>query len=532
MLRSLLYFFSWQSFRPLRRILLWVPFYFLAVFVAKGNDFVPSALTSGMKSVVNLHGDWKTAEGLNKTVPFVEADLSQLEISCQFDISLSEYQTDACYLYFEALAWSAEIYLNGRLLKVTEDPFAEQLLPLNKKWLKATGNEVRVVLDRSGSTRPLYPEPFIGIHRQAHVLVTDVGAEIVSPPQYLLFASKAILLAPWSEITGFGNDLAVVKQYTSGIFAMPSDLPIVLAFRPSNAAMQWLSGQGRQLVYIPETVDSIGFYNAYPIGGGGRVLHPDFWRDTQLKPMKGYGSFQQWEALKAPRVEGGNRVALLSLMLIPILGLLVIRLGLPRVYETLPEYLSKTKIYLELIGNNKFLKSGQKLLMGLIRILITTTTLTLYIYYLSESGSLDRLNLLSEKSIPYQFFRTGNASAPAIFGVVFLIILLSNGLKYAFLNLAGGIYRVGGLASSVQALDVFASFPLNLLSLLPLTFMFFTEPEIGTVLLYVWYGLFLVYMARRVVLIYAGISRLYSFSASLKFLYICILEILPWFLLL
>lgn len=500
--------------------------------MGKGSGLVPSALTSGLKSVEDLQGNWFGPDGKVTAVPFVDEQLSQLDLFYRFDLPLEGYQEEQFYLYFEAVAWSAEVYLNGFLLKVTKDPFAEQLLPLERKWLLSQGNKVRVVMNSKGKERALYPQPFLGIHRQAHILVTDVEAEIVPEPEYSMLARKAMLLAPWSEEGGYQDDLSTVKRCAKGIFAMPSDLPICLAFRPSNASMQWLVASKRTLVFVPEGIDSLGFYNSYPIGGGARVLHPEFWRDNTFRPKGGYGKFQSWDELKAPRTGKDNRVALLSLMLVPILGLLVIRLGLPRVYETLPEYLGKTKIYLELIGNNKFLKSGQKLLMGLIRLLITTTALTLYVYFLSESGSLDRLNILSENSIPYQFFQEGSSSAFEIFGVIFLVILLCNGLKYVLLDLAGGIYRIGGLASSIQALDVFASFPLNLLSILPLAFLFFTEPEIATVMLWVWYGLFLVYMVRRVILIYAGISRLYSFSASLKFLYICTLEILPWLLLL
>jgi hypothetical protein len=80
-------------------------------------------------------------------------------------------------------------------------------------------------------------------------------------------------------------------------------------------------------------------------------------------------------------------------------------------------------------------------------------------------------------------------------------------------------------------LDVFAAYPLNLVPMLPATFIFFLDPLVGSVILRIWALLFLLYGIRRVWLIYTGLGRLFQISVSLKILYICTLEILPWLLL-
>jgi hypothetical protein len=90
---------------------------------------------------------------------------------------------------------------------------------------------------------------------------------------------------------------------------------------------------------------------------------------------------------------------------------------------------------------------------------------------------------------------------------------------------------VHGFSTTIQNLDVFAAFPLVVLPFIPASFIFFLEPHAGKVVMYIWLALFMVYSVRRVYLIYSGLGRLYQISGSLKFLYICTLEILPWLLL-
>ena len=495
-------------------------------------EYVPSPLTAGLRPLLDLSGEWRSDQGNNVVVPFVDEESSGMQLSRWLTLPGDRDKDKQLYLYIEAVAWHAEIYLNDHLLKVSEDPFAEHLIPIEKDWISPEGDHLRIVMDRNGQDFLMYPKPFIGIFRGVYLLETDTVSTLPVFSEPLAFADQAIVLAPWSEEHSFLKDEVVLGKYTRGLFAIPPDIPVFTPFRPSNAALAELEASGRKLLFSVEGVDSIAFYNAYPMARKPEILHPEFWRMGNERPTSEYGQFQSWTELRMPKTGPLNRVALLSLLLLPVLGLLVVRLGIPKVYDSLPEYLSRTKIFLELIGNNKYLKTGQRFLMNLVRISVVSAAVSLFLYYLSESGSLYRLNVWSDSSVLYEFLSGNDLSAFEILGFTFLVLLAMNVGKYFLLNMAGGIFRLNSFSATVQALDVFSSFPLNLLPLLPLVFIFFVDYEIGSILLIVFYVFFFAFLLRRIILIFTGISRLFSFSVSLKFLYICTFEILPWVLLL
>jgi hypothetical protein len=187
---------------------------------------------------------------------------------------------------------------------------------------------------------------------------------------------------------------------------------------------------------------------------------------------------------------------------------------------------------MELIASSKFLKEEQRLMMNLVRIFFFATTLSLYLYYLSVSGNWARLNVLSTNSLLYQLYAGTDYSLYAIFFQVFAAALALTLLKYFILNLTASVYRIHNLGSVVQSLDVFASFPVNLLPMVPGAVIFFLDTDQGRICLSIWYTLMLIYILRRVVLTYSGLGRLFQLSTSLKILHICTLEISPWIFLL
>jgi hypothetical protein len=277
--------------------------------------------------------------------------------------------------------------------------------------------------------------------------------------------------------------------------------------------------------------DSIASYNAYPYAKEADHKNLLFWRDENLKPSGNYGKYQSQIDIISPGLTPPDQVSLLFFLLIPVLSMLGLKILAPRVYGNLGEYITKTKIYLELIADNKFLKVEQRWLMNLLRMIITSVSLALFIYYVELSGQWAILNVFATHSILYEALAGSLQPLWQLFLEIFGIVAFLNLLKYFVFNMVGTVFRVFNLGSSLQNLDVLASFPMNLIPWLPASFVFFLEPTFGTVMLHVWGILFLLYGARRLSLLYAGLSRLYQVSGSLKILYICTLEILPWVLL-
>lgn len=499
---------------------------------AAAIPFYPSELTAGMRPLLNLHGEWTDEENKRVEVPFQDMERASMLLHRNFALPALETLPDTLFLYFEGVAWSSEIYLNGRLIAITEDPFAEYLFAIDKQYIKPDDNQIEVRLSRAGQDFFLYPQHFIGIFRQVLFLATDPSGPFPELPQAAKDTKHALVLAPWTQAQGYLQDTLAISSLLDGFFSVPKGAVVYFPFRPSSRALALAAHYGAKVVPVGEMPDSLGFYNSYPVSYANEPLVTPFWRMADQRPASDYGRFLTEAQVRAPHVMPLDKLALLIFLLLPVVVLLLLKLLLPRVFSALPEYLTRSNIYMELIASSKFLKEEQRLMMNLVRIFFFATTLSLYLYYLSVSGNWARLNVLSANSLLYQLYAGTDYSLYAIFFQVFAATLALTLLKYFILNLTASVYRIHNLGSVVQSLDVFASFPVNLLPMVPGAVIFFLDSDQGRICLSIWYGLMLIYILRRVVLTYSGLGRLFQLSTSLKILHICTLEISPWIFLL
>ena len=493
--------------------------------------FYPSELTGGLLPVADLQGEWIDEEDRRVAVPFQDVERREMLLHRNFDLPGFEGLSDTLYLYFEGLAWSAEVYLNDRLIAVTDDPFAEHLFQIKKEYFLPVQNRVEVRLNRNGLDYFLYPEHFVGVFRQALVLVAHPSAAFPALPEMVVDAKKALVLAPWTLENGFLYDTLAMTAMLDGLFSVPKGTTVYFPFRPSSFALSTAARLGAR-VATGATPDSLGFYNAYPVSNAMQPLLTPFWRQQDQRPASHYGHYIGLKQVTAPLVLPLDKVALLIFLLAPIIVMLLMKLLAPRIFSALPEYLTRSKIYLELIASNKFMKEEQRLLMNLARIFFLSITIALYLYYLRVTGGWDRLNVFSSRSLLYEIYAGTDYSLYVLFLQVFGVVAILTLLKYGLLNFIASIYRLHNLGSAAQSLDVFASFPVNLLPLIPGAVIFFLDARQGAIGLIIWYVLMLLYLLRRVVLVYGGIGRLFPLSVSLKILYVCTLEISPWIFLL
>jgi hypothetical protein len=133
---------------------------------APSIPFTPSELTGGMRPLLDLHGEWVDADNQRVEVPFQDLEREDILLHRSFVLPDLASLPDTLFLYFEGVAWSSEIYLNGRLIAITEDPFAEYLFTVDKQYIYPESNRLEVRLSREGQDFFLYPQHFIGIFRQ------------------------------------------------------------------------------------------------------------------------------------------------------------------------------------------------------------------------------------------------------------------------------------------------------------------------------------------------------------------------------
>lgn len=504
----------------------------LMVNGAKGQskevEFFRSEVTGGLAPILDLRGKWVDVDEGSITVPFCDQKKKRRDLGRVFDLPGYAALPEKLFLYFEGLSWSAEVRLNGALLAVTEDPFAEYLLPLQKEWLHPVGNQLEVVLRETGPSKPLFPGRFLGIYRQVFILGPDSLNRTARVPRKAISAKRAVVVAPWTATEGIVHDTQAVAQALQGIFAYPDPDPVYFPFRPSAQSMELAARLGVTVLLDIAGADSICFYNRYPVSPEAGAFFGRFWRDEKNRPTEVYGKYFSVDSLEHRDLASPDKVALLILLLGPVLMMLLLKLITPRIYSSLPEYLTKTKIYLELIAGAKFLKDQQRWAMNLTRMVFTSVFVSLYIYYVSLSGDWTRLNIVSSESFLYHYFEGSTPSLLQIFLQVLGVVVGLNLFKYFMLNLSGSIFRVFGFSATLQNLDIFASFPLNLLPIIPGAVIFFLEADTGHILLHVWHALILIYFIRRLILVFNGLTKLFQFSTGIKILYICSLELAPW----
>jgi hypothetical protein len=491
-------------------------------------EFYRSEITRGLAPILDLRGKWLDVDDGSITVPFCDQKSDRRDLGKLFDVPDYTGLPSKVFLYIEGLSWTAEVKLNGALLAVTEDPFSEYLLPLQKEWLNPVGNKLEVILRRSGPSKPLYPNRFLGIYRQIFILGPDSLERAPRIPQKTVSASRAVVIAPWTIENGIVYDTLAVGKALQGMFAYPEPDPVYFPFRPSAQTMDLAARLGVKVLLDIGGADSVAFYNKYPVSPEAGAFFGRFWRDEKNRPTEVYGTYFSQESLERRDLALPDKIALLTLLLGPVLMMLLLKLITPRLYASLPEYLTKTKIYLELIAGAKFLKDQQRWAMNLMRMVFTAIFVSLYLYYVSLSGDWTRLNILSSESFLYHYFEGTMPSLYQIFMQVLGVVAGLNLLKYFMLNLTGSIFRVFGFSSTLQNLDIFASFPLNFLPILPGAVIFFLAAETGTVLMHVWHALILIYFLRRLILVFNGLTKLFQFSTGIKILYICSLELAPW----
>lgn len=490
--------------------------------------FYRSEVTNGLAPVLDLRGRWLDVDEGSITVPFCDQETDRRDLGRVFDLPGYDSLPEKLYLYFEGLSWSAEVRLNGSLMGVTEDPFSEYLFPLNKEWLRPSGNQLEVVLRRTGPSKPLFPNRFLGIYRQVFILGPDSLNRTARVTRKTVTAKRAVVIAPWTTANGIVHDSLAIGPALNGIFAYPDPDPVYFPFRPSAQSMEIAAQLGVTVLLDISGADSICFYNNYPVSPEAGAFFGRFWRDDKNRPTEVYGKYFDVDSLQSRDLDVPDKIALLILLIVPVLMMLLLKLVAPRIYSTFPEYLTKTKIYLELIAGAKFLKDQQRWAMNLMRMTFTSVFVSLYIYYVSLSGDWSHLNILSSGSFLYQYFEGSSPSLYQIFLQVMGVVVGFNLFKYFMLNLSGSIFRVFGFSATLQNLDIFASFPLNLLPIVPGAVIFFLEADTGNILLHVWHALILIYFLRRLLLVFNGLTKLFQFSTGIKILYICSLELAPW----
>ena len=77
-----------------------------------------------------------------------------------------------------------------------------------------------------GVSKPFYPLHFLGVFRQVAILRADGAADVPLPLKKAQNPTKAVMIAPWAEGSGFSHDSLAVSSVLKGLYSIPPGIPI------------------------------------------------------------------------------------------------------------------------------------------------------------------------------------------------------------------------------------------------------------------------------------------------------------------
>jgi hypothetical protein len=489
------------------------------------HRFIPSPATYRLEPYLSLTGTWLLGETLEPTeVPFCTHTLEPLQL--KKDFFLPQRPDDTLYIYFEGLAWDAEVYLNDRLLRLHDDPFRALLIPVPPALFNPQWNELRLRLtfdpDDQSHHRLI---PFLGIHKPSFILQRADAPLLYAFPS-LSQADTAIGLAPYSPEYLYNLSSADAQSWATEL-RRRGFRTVYLPYTSRQRLYQVFDQVGLELQVRPPPV--LAWWNAPPFTRPltGTLLNP---LDSTLTPAR-----VVWRSPPAqPQVFAtGVLVAVLLSGLLALVGwklrdarsfadiLAWVRLGTKRYDAAHPHYYTNRVVLLQVL-------SGLRLLAWA----FLGTTLCLF----SAPG-------LASPGIPMPSLTSwlGSWLEPLLTSpwslFTFWVLLLFGWelTRLAFIVIPALAFRQPDWPVRFRALSILSDFPWLLLLCTGALWLQLTvasgaavpEPSV------LWLaGMALILRAWGLLNLLTGLNAVTRWPPSAILLYFCVLEVLPWLLLL
>jgi len=473
----------------------------------------------------NLSHAWRDPYDKEWRAPFWDSDTKELILSRYFDLPKN---TDSLYLYFEGLAWTSSIYLNDRLLLIHRDPFRDILIPLDSAWLKPMNNQLKVVIENKGEPTPFFHAPAIGIHKQVWLLSLSQAKQYF-PTMPLAFPKDSIVVYTHYTPKHLYNvsrehllrDIKTLKNAGAKY--------IYFTIPPSNRDLQIFAEEGFFQVKHYHHAQHILWFNAWPLEKSGHYDPSVFW----FLPSGDTGSgFLKWFSQKDldSCARKQENFSLVLILLLPLLGLLLVRIVSPQVFFNQIRWLFTRRLEREMIANRKLLRPNEVKLLSFVHLLISSASITLFVYFLFIR-CLNPENFVqgSSNALFYEIVISNVHPLWLLCGIFFFQLSIV-AFRLILIEWMAFIFRLNYLSRIYLDFNVLGNYPLNLFLLGFSIYLFYAPDNQSEIIISLWPAIFLIYFFRNLWVITSGLYLQYRFHPILIFLYICTFEILPWLL--
>jgi hypothetical protein len=183
-----------------------------------------------------------------------------------------------------------------------------------------------------------------------------------------------------------------------------------------------------------------------------------------------------------------------------------------------------------MVSNRKFLRPIENSLLTFGRIAITSSAITMYLYYLQIHCVVLAPSILSSSDSWLHRILVSDSNPGFIwmmvFGWEFSLLLL----RLFLISLMSSIFRIAWFQRIYLDISILSAFPFVIF--LPALSLYLLYAPVGhqSILEILSLVVALLYFVRYIVLLAAGLYQQFRFTPLLIFLYICTFEILPWLL--
>ena len=502
----------------------WV--FLLLVILADGHLWAKTNPPVGA-CLFNFGEGWKDEMGNTLNIPFEREDQQSILLSHSF--CLNDSIPDTAYLYFEGIAWVAELELNGKYLDVHEVSFDPWIIPVASQFLYDTLNVLKVRLSL-GERKEFYPRPFLGIFRPAYLLTASQIDSLQNPilPK-VDDADTLCIIAPY-----FGDSYAF-DPYEASRIILPVHKRSInfvhFAFPPDREFRRYCQSLGLIEVEQIKTGNYLGLVNEYPYEPAVFRTKAEFWLDESGYRTANYGDLYPAEKSYRAVTDDEHSLLLVLIILFPLISLFLIKLLSRGFFSSQLAMLFKPKLFLEPSMEASLSNRGLLYILQALKALNGATFLSLLVYYIQNENQWQILNVFTDWSLINQIFYLSDTLFTIFMKSLFLLTAWTV-CKQLFMGLIGVGFRMKGIGTAYMGLEIVRSYPLALILSTPIALILYLEKLWGGIMAIFLVLILLIYASRSVYVLFIGLDRLFSFSSAVKFLYICTFNVLPYIILL
>lgn len=463
-------------------------------------------------------------QGRPLSIPFRLEMLDEATVSNQFE--LQDSVSYPLYLYIERASWDVEVELNGHYLGLSQKPFNPFFLPLDREWLKRGQNQIRITLSR-GESCYLYPRHLLGIYEPVYLINDHQMADLQKPVMKTVETADTVaVVAPYYRTNGYAFDLFEACRTLLPLIKHPHKY-IYFPFEPDRQMKLLCKKLGFVRVKNISDETVIGLINFYPYEAAHFPWTYSFWIDGNGRRTPAYRNFRPADEYIRELNLDENHNLIILLTFFPLISFVILKLLGAGFFESQSALLFNPKLYIDASLNTSDTQQGWLLILQFFRMAGLVIAVSLFIYYIRVTHQWDLIDLFRETSMLKEFFYQATSLTEILFRS-FLIVLVWFLIKHLLILLIGGAFRIKGMLEGVMNLDILGSYPLVVLLPVPASLLLFwgdQNPYLMLGFLIVWV---MVYLVRKLYIIFLGLNRLFGFPTTMKFLYICTFNIFPY----